>query len=114
MGTTLPTVPAVRFHLSLNVSDLGRSVGFYQTLFGRPPAKRRDDYAKFELDDPPLVLSLEPHPRGQGGAAQPRRLPDARRGGAGRHAAAAGSRRAFGRSARKASSAATPGRPNSG
>ncbi len=43
MGTTLPTVPAVRFHLSLNVSDLGRSVGFYQTLFGRPPAKRRDD-----------------------------------------------------------------------
>ncbi len=79
MGTTLPTVPAVRFHLSLNVSDLGRSVGFYQTLFGRPAAKRRDDYAKFELDDPPLVLSLEPHPRGQGGALNHAgfRMPDA-------------------------------------
>lgn len=68
MVTTLPVAPAIRFHLSLNVSDLGRSVAFYQTLFGRPPAKLRDDYAKFELDDPPLVLSLEPHPRGQDGA----------------------------------------------
>jgi catechol 2,3-dioxygenase-like lactoylglutathione lyase family enzyme len=59
---------AIRFHLSLNVSDLGRSVEFYRTLFGRPPAKQRADYAKFELDDPPLVLSLEPAARGQGGA----------------------------------------------
>jgi catechol 2,3-dioxygenase-like lactoylglutathione lyase family enzyme len=68
MLATLPVAPAIRFHLSLNVSDLGRSVGFYQTLFGRPPAKRRDDYAKFELDDPPLVLSLEPHAGGHSGA----------------------------------------------
>jgi catechol 2,3-dioxygenase-like lactoylglutathione lyase family enzyme len=60
--------PAIRFHLSLNVSDLGRSVAFYRTLFGRAPAKQRADYAKFELDDPPLVLSLGPAARGQGGA----------------------------------------------
>jgi len=57
----------VRFHLSINVSDLGRSVNFFKTLFGTEPAKRRDDYAKFELNDPPLVLSLEPHaPDGRG------------------------------------------------
>lgn len=68
MAATLPVVPAVRFHLSLNVSDLERSVAFYCVLFGRRPAKCRADYAKFELDDPPLVLSLEPHPRGAGGA----------------------------------------------
>lgn len=59
---------SVRFHLSLNVRDLGRSVAFYEQLFGRPPAKRREDYAKFELDEPPVVLSLEPSPPGPGGA----------------------------------------------
>jgi catechol 2,3-dioxygenase-like lactoylglutathione lyase family enzyme len=58
--TTLPLAPSIRLHISLNVTDLGRSIAFYQTLFGLAPAKRRDDYAKFELDDPPLVLSLEP------------------------------------------------------
>jgi catechol 2,3-dioxygenase-like lactoylglutathione lyase family enzyme len=58
---------AVRFHLSLNVSDLRKSVPFFQMLFGSAPAKQRDDYAKFELLDPPLVLSLEPHaPAGRG------------------------------------------------
>ena len=68
MVTALPMVPAVRFHLSLNVSNLERSVAFYRMLFGREPAKCRPDYAKFELDDPPLVLSLEPMPRDAGGA----------------------------------------------
>jgi catechol 2,3-dioxygenase-like lactoylglutathione lyase family enzyme len=57
----------VRFHLSLNVSDLGKSVQFFRAMFGNDPAKQRSDYAKFELDDPPLVLSLEPHaPAGSG------------------------------------------------
>jgi catechol 2,3-dioxygenase-like lactoylglutathione lyase family enzyme len=71
--------PAVRFHLSLNVSDLGRSVAFYRVLFGSAPAKLRPDYAKFEADDPPLVLSLEPTPRGPGGPLNHLgfRLPDA-------------------------------------
>jgi catechol 2,3-dioxygenase-like lactoylglutathione lyase family enzyme len=52
--------PAVTFHLSLNVLDLGRSVAFYRVLFGRAPAKQHDDYAKFELEDPPVVFSLAP------------------------------------------------------
>jgi catechol 2,3-dioxygenase-like lactoylglutathione lyase family enzyme len=56
----------VKFHLSLNVPDLGRAVEFYALLFGRPPAKRHDDYAKFELDDPPVVFSLAPHRPGPG------------------------------------------------
>ncbi len=58
-----------KFHLSLNVSDLARSINFYQQLFATPAAKVRADYAKFELDDPPLVLSLEPAgASGRGGA----------------------------------------------
>ncbi len=50
----------VKFHASLNVSDLGRSVTFYTVLLGAGPVKVYPDYAKFEIDDPPLVLSLKP------------------------------------------------------
>ena len=50
----------VKFHASLNVSDLDRSVRFYAALFGVGPAKHYPDYAKFEINDPPLVLSLKP------------------------------------------------------
>jgi catechol 2,3-dioxygenase-like lactoylglutathione lyase family enzyme len=66
MNVSLPEVP-VTFHLSLNVADLRRSVAFYQQLFGLPPAKLHDDYAKFELPEPPVILSLVPHPPGSGG-----------------------------------------------
>jgi catechol 2,3-dioxygenase-like lactoylglutathione lyase family enzyme len=61
-----PATDLVRFHLSLNVDDLARSVAFFEILFGTGPAKRASDYAKFEIDEPPLVLSLEPNrvPRG--------------------------------------------------
>ena len=50
----------VRFHLSLNVSNLPKAVAFLEGVLGVPAAKHRADYAKFELDSPPLVLSLEP------------------------------------------------------
>jgi catechol 2,3-dioxygenase-like lactoylglutathione lyase family enzyme len=61
------------------VADLKRSITFYQTLFGIEPAKCRPDYAKFELEDPPLVLSLEPNAGGKGGVLNHAgfRLPDA-------------------------------------
>jgi len=66
--STVATSTATRFHLSLNVSRLARSVEFFKALLDVPPAKLHDDYAKFEIDDPPLVLSLEPHGVGSGGA----------------------------------------------
>src|SRR5262245_16557594 len=65
--TTLAVEKSMRFHLSLNVGDLERAVAFYRVLFDREPAKCYADYAKFELDDPPLVLSLEPMARPAGG-----------------------------------------------
>jgi catechol 2,3-dioxygenase-like lactoylglutathione lyase family enzyme len=58
----------IKFHLSLNVADLNRSIAFYRVLFGIEPAKCHDDYAKFELDDPPVVFSLVPHAPGSGGS----------------------------------------------
>jgi catechol 2,3-dioxygenase-like lactoylglutathione lyase family enzyme len=57
----------VKFHISLNVSNLKRAVEFYRVLFDRPPAKQHSDYAKFEVEDPPLVLSLIPSRPGAGG-----------------------------------------------
>ncbi len=57
----------MHFHLSLNVTDIDRSVAFYEKVFGTSPAKHRADYAKFEVTDPPIVLSLEPtRPEGRG------------------------------------------------
>ena len=61
-GTRLQTSETgTRFHLSLNVSSIERVASFLQLVLGVAPAKLRADYAKFELDSPPLVLSLEPN-----------------------------------------------------
>jgi catechol 2,3-dioxygenase-like lactoylglutathione lyase family enzyme len=56
-----------KFHASLNVSDLQRSIAFYRVLLGVEPAKVRADYAKFDLAEPPLVLSLIPGRPATGG-----------------------------------------------
>jgi catechol 2,3-dioxygenase-like lactoylglutathione lyase family enzyme len=57
----------VRFHISLNINHLERSIEFYKVLFDMEPTKQRQDYAKFEPNDPPLVVSLEPNGRAGGG-----------------------------------------------
>ena len=46
------------FHVSLNVRSIPEAVDRYRKILGIEPAKLRDDYAKFELADPPVVLSL--------------------------------------------------------
>jgi catechol 2,3-dioxygenase-like lactoylglutathione lyase family enzyme len=66
--TATQTATTVRFHVGLHASDLERSVRFYRTLLGREPAKHLNDYAKFELDEPCLVLALYPSPQAPGGA----------------------------------------------
>ncbi|HEX4440082.1 MAG TPA: ArsI/CadI family heavy metal resistance metalloenzyme [Thermoanaerobaculia bacterium] len=45
--------------ISLNVSDLEKSVAFYRGVFGEP-AKLRADYAKFVSADPEIHLALQP------------------------------------------------------
>ena len=72
------TAAEVRFHVGLHTSDLRRAVEFYRVLFGVEPAKHYDDYAKFEVEQPPLVLALYPSPREAGGALNHvgLRLPD--------------------------------------
>ena len=46
------------FHVSLNVKSIPDAIARYRKILGAEPAKVREDYAKFELVDPPLILSL--------------------------------------------------------
>jgi predicted enzyme related to lactoylglutathione lyase len=47
-----------RLHLHIAVEDLGRSIGFYSTLFGAQPSVVKDDYAKWMLEDPRVNLAI--------------------------------------------------------
>lgn len=49
-----------RIHMSMLVSDLKKTVRFYEVFLGQPPSKYRSDYAKFEVAEPPLVISFIP------------------------------------------------------
>ena len=51
-----------RIHVSINVTDLGRSLHFYMHFFGTEPAKVREGYAKFDLSDPPINFSINENP----------------------------------------------------
>jgi len=51
-------MPALKTHIALKVADLNRSIAFYQTLFDARPVKHKADYAKFDLDNPGLNLTL--------------------------------------------------------
>ncbi len=50
-------------HVSLNVSNIDASVAFYEKVFGVKPAKRRPGYAKFDLTEPSLNLTMQEAPR---------------------------------------------------
>jgi catechol 2,3-dioxygenase-like lactoylglutathione lyase family enzyme len=55
-------------HISLYVSSLEASLRFYTAFLGLSPSKVKAKYAKFNLQDPLLVLSLVENPeRAQGG-----------------------------------------------
>jgi catechol 2,3-dioxygenase-like lactoylglutathione lyase family enzyme len=47
-----------RMHVSLYVSDLASTVDFYTLFFGIEPVKVRTGYAKYVLEEPPLIISF--------------------------------------------------------
>jgi len=47
-----------RVQLALNVSNLQEAIVFYGKLFGAEPAKVREGYANFAIENPPLKLVL--------------------------------------------------------
>ena len=48
----------MKTHISLNVSNVEKSVEFYKKMFGIEPLKLKSDYAKFDVKNPPLNLTM--------------------------------------------------------
>ena len=56
-----------RLHVHVGVADLDRSIAFYSTLFGNGPTVRKDDYAKWMLDDPRVNFAISTGHEGRHG-----------------------------------------------
>jgi catechol 2,3-dioxygenase-like lactoylglutathione lyase family enzyme len=56
--TETRAVQALKAHLALNVKNVERSIEFYSKLLGIEPSKVRSGYAKFDIENPPLNLTL--------------------------------------------------------
>ncbi|HZT57265.1 MAG TPA: ArsI/CadI family heavy metal resistance metalloenzyme [Pyrinomonadaceae bacterium] len=61
-------VRTLKAHVALNVRDFARSVEFYRRMFGLEPSKVRCGYAKFDVEEPPLNLTLNEAKFGERGA----------------------------------------------
>lgn len=51
-------VKALKAHLALNVRNVEQSIEFYKRMLGIEPSKVRTGYAKFDVQNPPLNLTL--------------------------------------------------------
>jgi hypothetical protein len=47
-----------RFHVHVAVHDLQQSIRFYSALFSAEPAVKKDDYAKWMLEDPRINFAI--------------------------------------------------------
>jgi len=51
-------IHTLKAHLALNVRDVETSIAFYSKMLGINPSKVRTGYAKFDVQSPPLNLTL--------------------------------------------------------
>ncbi len=58
----------MKTHISINVSDVKKSIEFYTKMFGVAPFKVKEDYAKFDVANPPLNLTMNQLPFAKGGS----------------------------------------------
>jgi catechol 2,3-dioxygenase-like lactoylglutathione lyase family enzyme len=58
----------MKTHISLNVGNVTESVEFYKKMFGIEPLKLKPDYAKFDVANPPLNLTMNQISVTQGGS----------------------------------------------
>jgi catechol 2,3-dioxygenase-like lactoylglutathione lyase family enzyme len=54
----MTAINTLKAHLALNVSNVDESIGFYKKMLGIEPSKVRTGYAKFDVQNPPLNLTL--------------------------------------------------------
>ena len=65
---TYTEVNALKAHLAINVKNVEQSITFYQKMLGIEPSKVRRGYAKFDVQNPPLNLTLNQMPFNERGA----------------------------------------------
>ena len=61
-------IETLKAHLAINVKNVDASIEFYKKMFGIEPSKVRTGYAKFDVQNPPLNLTLNEVPFGERGA----------------------------------------------
>ena len=66
--TSQKQVQALKAHLALNVHNVEQSLAFYKKMLGIEPSKVRTGYAKFDVQNPPLNLTLNEHSFAERGA----------------------------------------------
>jgi len=54
----MTAINTLKAHLALNVKDVNNSIEFYTKMLGIEPSKVRTGYAKFDVQNPPLNLTL--------------------------------------------------------
>jgi len=64
---TVISETSLKLELGLAVAGLEAAIEFYTKLLAAAPVRRVDDFARFEVDDPPLVLTLRVGPVQIGG-----------------------------------------------
>lgn len=61
-------VATLKAHVALNVRNVEKSIEFYTRMLGIEPSKVRTGYAKFDVQNPPLNLTLNQMPFNDRGA----------------------------------------------
>jgi catechol 2,3-dioxygenase-like lactoylglutathione lyase family enzyme len=54
----MTAINTLKAHLAINVSNVETSIDFYKRMLGIEPSKVRTGYAKFDVANPPLNLTL--------------------------------------------------------
>src|SRR5688500_17568100 len=68
MASEQTEIQTLKAHLAINVKNVEESIVFYRKLLGIEPSKVRTGYAKFDVQNPPLNLTLNQHPFNERGA----------------------------------------------
>ena len=68
MSTEQTQINTLKAHLALNVKNVEESIAFYRKMLGIEPSKVRTGYAKFDVQNPPLNLTLNQHVFNERGA----------------------------------------------
>ena len=65
---TRSAIHTLKAHVAINVRSVERSLEFYRKMLALEPVKSRPGYAKFDVESPPLNLTLNERPFRERGA----------------------------------------------